>query len=87
MAGVEGTGNYIGNTKDMLVETTQRLRHHPTFVITGPKVSFDVVDIGNDVILIDQIGSFVIVVGKYETYFTTVIPDGSWGIVFGIKEL
>ena len=46
---------------------------------------FDVVDIGNDVILIDLFRGFVIVVGKYKTYFTTVIADSTLRVVFGVK--
>ena len=78
LAGVEGTGNYIGNTKDVFVKTTQRLGYHPTLVIARSKVLFDVVDVSNNVILFDLYGRLVIVEGKHKTNLTAVIPDGPW---------
>ena len=76
MPRVEGTGYYVWDTKDVLIKATQCLCDHPAFVITGPKVSFDVIDVSNDVILIDQFGRLIIVIGKYKAYLATVIPNG-----------
>lgn len=84
---IECTGDDIGYTQDILVKEATSLRDHPTFIITRSKMFFDIVDVSDDVILVNFFCLFIIVIGKYETYFTAVIADGSLRIVLGIQIL
>ena len=60
-AWIKCTGYYIRHPQDVFVEEATGLGHHSAFIITRPKLLFDKVDIGDDVVLINLFRIFIIV--------------------------
>lgn len=69
----------------MLVKEATRLGHHSAFVVPRTKLFFDEVDVPDDVILVDEYRVFFVVIREDIPHLRGVIPNSTWGIVFGTE--
>jgi len=84
---IESTGYYKGHPQDVFVEETTGLGDHPAFVVTGSELLFYEIDIGNDVILVNQARILMVVIGKDVAHLGGIVAHRPWRIVFSRKEV
>ncbi len=81
--GDRGIGDNVRSRQDVFEENTATLSHHPALVTTYAKLSFDEIEILNDVFLDEGSRSHVTEVGENKAYFLYIISDCARRIGFG----
>ena len=75
LARIKGTWHHIGNMYDVFVEKTTGLGYHAALVVTRTKLSFNEIEIPDDIVLIDLDRRFVVVKRENISHFSGVIPQ------------